>query len=1031
VENKKGACMGTFGGGNSLMMDPYAYDVSKGGSHPSPYFTYGQVYSPKRLKELFRWCEFLFYNSAQIYAALRKFGEYPITEFLYETTNQALKSKHKFLIENVIRGRELLIKATLDKYVYGNCFLSLYQPFIRFLRCPHCGVLTNIQNIKYKYAVKKLTFSYKCMACKMNVIAGEKDVEDRKILVSKRLNFIRWDPKLMDIDYNRMTGESVYYYTIPREDIQKVNNGHKTQIDSMPLAFLKAIKDEKQFRFAPDALFHMKVGGPAGINPQWGLPPLLAALQLFHYAQILKKANECVSLEALMEMSTGLVKADDVNVGDLVRTHTGSWQEITDKKYRDAREDEVGVRITVASARGLGQVYSPKHPIMVIKSIKEDVPLADADSKRYSRGKQPPGRILEHPHLYEEACCPAEQIQVGDYALTPRKLPTEEQTVDVAKYTGLVATDSYVYAMCTEETAEAFEKVERGEYVEHNSAGRVAKRTFKAGKELKRLSAKVPMTPDFAYILGWYSGDGACNQRNVGFSLGMDDDAEPLKKAIKAVFGVEPCSNINKQGNLNTITIGNVIVRKLIKGMIPGTSRHKQAPIEVLNGPDTVKLAYLRGLWGADGFIRDEETQTTLATSSLNQAYDAYRMLLHLGCIANLATRETNDSIITEADSSRVIPGGTHYQVRVSGESTRRFLALCRGETPNEVFTGKSGFFWKDYFAIRVAEIAEVEEEQYVDFNVKNDETFVSAGICSHNSIALDYLVPLRVLHPAQSSNNADPLTTISLERWMAEMQTHFKMQRKDPLHIMFAPVPVGVTQIGGNGRALLTLGEQQEAERNIIAALGVPQEFLYGGMTKSGMEATLRLIENQLQTHINDLKDLLQWVDDSCAKFLGWERIRVDMADFTMLDDNTKKQMVMNLFMAGQQQGAPIISQTTMAELYDIDLNKEANRIKQEALDAIRRQNEIQKEVTKIQNNVAQQAQQQAQQGPQQYNQQQVIAQADQIVQQLGMMDPSMKRSQLHALETEDYVLYSVVVQRLEQSNLSTKAQATSGLTG
>lgn len=571
-------------------MDPYAYDVSKGGSHPSPYFTYSQVYSPKRLKELFKWTEFLFYNCAAIYAALRKFGEYPITEFNYQTTNAALKSKHKFLIENVIRGRELLIRATLDKYVYGNAFLSMYQPFIRFLKCPACGVLTNVQNIKYKFNVKKISFSYRCMACQMNVIAGEKDIEDRKIPVSKKINFIRWDPKLIDIDFNRYTGDSVYYYTIPRDDIQKVNNGHKTLIDSMPLAFLKAIRDQKQFRFAPDALFHMKVGGPAGINPQWGLPPLLAALHLFHYAQILRKANE---------------------------------------------------------------------------------------------------------------------------------------------------------------------------------------------------------------------------------------------------------------------------------------------------------------------------------------------------------------------------------------------------------------------------------------------------------AIALDYLVPFRIIHPAQSSNNADPLTTISLERWMQEMGTHFRMQRKDPLHIMFAPVPVGVTQIGGNGRALLTLGEQQEAEKNIVAALGVPLEFLYGGMTKSGMEATLRLIENQLQTHINDLKDLLQWVDDSCAKFLGWDRIRIDMADFTMTDDEPKKQMIMNLFMAGQQQGAPIISQTTMAELYDIDLRQEETHIKQEALDAVRRQNEIQQEISKIQNNVALQTQQQAQQGPQQYNQQQVISQADQIVQQLGMMDPSMKRSQLHALETEDYVLYSVVVQRLEQSNLSTKAQATSSLTG
>jgi hypothetical protein len=38
------------------------------------------------------------------------------------------------------------------------------------------------------------------------------------------------------------------------------------------------------------------------------------------------------------------------------------------------------------------------------------------------------------------------------------------------------------------------------------------------------------------------------------------------------------------------------------------------------------------------------------------------------------------------------------------------------------------------------------------------------------------------------------------------------------------------------------------------------------------------------------------------------------------------------------------------------------------------------------------------------------------------------MKKSQLHALETEDYVLYSVVIQRMEQSQTTNKAMANSG---
>lgn len=1010
------------------LIDAGGMACGKSEGHPNPYYNYSQIYSPKRLKELFKWCEYLFYNSAHIYSALRKFGEYPITEVTYETTNKALKEKHKNLLERIVRARELLIKATLDKYVYGNAFISMYQPFIRFLKCPKCQTLTNIQNVNYKFNIRRISFSYTCAACNADVTTDKDGVVDRKLMLSRKVNFIRWDPKLMDIDHNPMTGESVYYWTIPQDIMQRVNSGHKTLIDTLPVGVLQAVKDGKKFKFAPDAIFHMKIGGPAGISPQWGLPPLISTLQLFHYTAILRKANECVSPEALIETSTGLVQAEDVNVGDLVRTHTGSWQAVTDKRYRDAREDEIGVRITTAGMRGLGQVFSPKHPIMVVKAIKDNASLIETTDSRYSPGKQPPGRILEHPHLYEEAYCPAEQVQTGNYTLTPRYLPAEEQTVDVAKYTGLVATDNYVYGMCTEETAEAYEKVEKREYVEHDNAGRVAKRTFKAGKEPKRFPAKILMTPDLAYILGWYAGDGACNQRNVGFSLGMDDNAEPLKEAIRKVFGVEPCANVNNQGNLNTITIGNTIIRKLIKGLIPGTARNKQAPAEVLNGPDAVKLAYLKGLWEANGYTRTEETQATLATSSLNQAYDAHRILLHLGCITNVAVRETKDSSIVEDGVVRHIRGGTHYQVRVSGESTRRLLALFQGETANAVFTGKSGFFWRNYFAARVAEIAEVEEKQYIDFKVKQEETFVSAGICSHNSIALDHLVPFRILHPAQASGNADPVVQISLAKWKDEMGSNLKQFRRDPLHIMFAPIPVGMVQIGGQGRALLTLGEVQEAEKNIVAALGIPIEFLYGGLTSSGMEATLRLIENQLETHVNDLKDLLQWADDKCAQFLGWEKIHVDMTKFRMVDDHEKQNSILQIWSQGKQWGAQIISDQTIATMFDIDLKREEDNIKQEQLDAVRMQQQMQIDIRKLQDNMATRIQMEAQQGqPQSYNQQQIIAQADQIVQEVMMLDEGMKKSRLHQLQVEDLVMYAVVVQRLEQAQTSDKQQAVS----
>jgi len=545
--------------------------------HPSPYYQYTQQFTPRRLKELFKFCEYLFYNSPHIYAALRKFGEYPITETTYETTNTALKTRYEFLLTKSVRMRELLITATLDKYVYGNTFVSLYQPFIRYLKCPQCNTRTNIQHIKYKFNVRKLSFKFTCTHCNKSVTATKENVLDLKLMISRKLNFIRWDPKDMNIDYNPITSASTYYYTIPRSLVQQVNSGHKNLIDTLPLGFLEAISKNKKFKFAKDAIYHMKVGGPAGIVHQWGLPPLLSVLSKFHYTEILRKANE---------------------------------------------------------------------------------------------------------------------------------------------------------------------------------------------------------------------------------------------------------------------------------------------------------------------------------------------------------------------------------------------------------------------------------------------------------AIALDHLVPMRVIHPAQASSNSDPVLSMSLTNWMDNLKTNVAKWRRDPLHMMFAPVPLGMTQIGGQGRALLTLGEVQEAEKNIVAALGIPMEFLYGGLTGTGMEATLRLIENQLETHINDLLDLQQWAVDKAGKFLGWEAIRVGMTKFRIVDDANAKQVLMNLWLQGQQTGNAIISNQTIAEIYDIDITKEHNRIKQETLDKVRRDRALQAKIEDLQRDLAEQAKQEARATAQSstYNPQQIIAQADQKLTEIMQTDPGTRKSLLHQLQLEDYVLYAVVIQRMEQ---------------
>lgn len=554
-------------------------------SHGSPLFDFLTAFAPRKLKDLFRLCEYLYFNSAQIFAALQKFCTYPITSIQYETQNEALKTYFEDLHDKTLKTKRILIRAAIDKFVYGNSFWSMYPPFVRFLKCPKCARLTNIQQVTYRFRLKKLALDYECSGCNQRVTAGEKDVVDKKITRKDRIAAIRWDPKLMDIDYNPITGHSEYYYTIPKEIKERCAKGNKHLIDTMPMEFLKAIRDDKIFKFAEGELFHIRMDAPAGIEAQWGFPPLASTIKLFFYAAVLRKANE---------------------------------------------------------------------------------------------------------------------------------------------------------------------------------------------------------------------------------------------------------------------------------------------------------------------------------------------------------------------------------------------------------------------------------------------------------AIALDYVVPLRIISPKQSTANADPMTTIALGKWSDEMKHSVKKWRRDPLHIMWSPIPAEVTHLGGQARALMTLGEVQAAEDNIIAAMGLPKEFIYGGFSAMGSGIQLRVLENQLVHQTGDLNDLLQWITDKSAKQLGRGTVVVTLAPFRFIDDVQQKALLLQLNMADPSTG-PWISKRTLGEAFDVDPADERKWRKQEALDDARISMELNTELMKRQNNLGAQARAQAQQGqsPIAYDQQAVIAQADQVMQQMQGLDPGSRQSQMHALQAEDYVMWSVVSARLKDAATQQNHQA------
>lgn len=553
--------------------------------HPHPMFDYLTQFIPKQLKDLFRLVEVMSLRSAHIYATVKKFGEYPITELQYDTTSEKEKKNRKTLYEDQLHLRGFATEVSFDKFVYGNVFASLYKPFKRLLPCSSCKARTNIRFVDYNLNLDKLTFSFACPHCKHK--STVKPI-DQKILNPALMQLRRWDPKNMDIDYNPVSKATTYYYDIPRDWVSDVRNGSRVMIDTMPIEFLEAMQQRRVFVFSPDAVYHMRMPGPSGFEQQWGLPPATAAIRHVFFTEILRRANE---------------------------------------------------------------------------------------------------------------------------------------------------------------------------------------------------------------------------------------------------------------------------------------------------------------------------------------------------------------------------------------------------------------------------------------------------------AIAMEHITPFRVIYPQAPGGAGDPSSLINMAQWKEQVQENYRRFRQNPLQVMLSPAPIGYQSIGGDGRAMLTVPEIQESDKAIVMCMGVPMEFLTGGLGNLRGEAALRQLENQLQTHTDDLNGFAQWAENQTSKFLNRKPIGIKFTPFKMLDDEEKHQYVLT---RNQQQK---VSDTTADKLFGIDTQQERRQMKEDAIADERMRQEIAREVQKLQGSLAQKAQQMSadsQGAGLSYDQAAVLAAADQKVQELMQLDPGSCQSQMDALQGEDAVMYAVVKDRMEQAkqnqNQEMRAQAASG---
>lgn len=217
----------------------------------------------------------------------------------------------------------------------------------------------------------------------------------------------------------------------------------------------------------------------------------------------------------------------------------------------------------------------------------------------------------------------------------------------------------------------------------------------------------------------------------------------------------------------------------------------------------------------------------------------------------------------------------------------------------------------------------------------------------AQEAIAREHIVPMRIFYMQSSGPGSDYMQTNNWENVSQNLAAHITRSVRDPNYKVVSPYPLGVLNVGGEGKQLLLTPEIEQVQSEILAGMNVPREFIFGGVSYSGTSISLRILENQFITY--RLK-LLDFINNFLIKRMAEARgewtseldddrlVTAKMVEMKMVDDVQQKQIIVDLNARGK------VTDDYMWKALGLDPDKIRAGLKKEALEQIDNNTEIQK---------------------------------------------------------------------------------------
>ncbi len=165
-------------------------------------------------------------------------------------------------------------------------------------------------------------------------------------------------------------------------------------------------------------------------------------------------------------------------------------------------------------------------------------------------------------------------------------------------------------------------------------------------------------------------------------------------------------------------------------------------------------------------------------------------------------------------------------------------------------------------------------------------------------NVAEELMVPFRMLYPiwrGESGGHLPRTQTINSLTWRQSVLSQYKKWKKDNKHVMVMPIEMGSKDFWGAGKLLVLGRELRENMSDILATIGVPIEFIFGGVTWSRQNVSAIILENtfkQFGMLVQELLDFIaekinssQNVKDKVELTLEMPRLVEALAESTFLE--------------------------------------------------------------------------------------------------------------------------------------------------